>query len=134
MPGSFIDERERSNEELKSKGRIEKGSGEVKVSSVLQNISKGMARLWKGCVNLFYSQVGRDKLSLYELNKGTLVYSQAEGQGPLRQVIKYDCNNRSNEKQVKEIVPTWSQNWFPPCSSNMHLFVQLSIFFFYTRM
>ena len=32
-------------------------------SSVLQNISKGMASLWKGCVNLLYSQVGRDKLS-----------------------------------------------------------------------
>ena len=54
----------------------------MKGSSVLQNISKGMASLWKGCVNLFYSQVGRDKLSLQELNKGTLVYSQAEGQGP----------------------------------------------------
>ena len=41
-----------------------------------------MPSLWKGYVNLFYSQVGRDKLSLQELNKGTLVYSQAEGQGP----------------------------------------------------
>ena len=29
--------------------------------------------------NLFYSQVGRDRLSVYELNKGTSVYSQAEG-------------------------------------------------------
>ena len=85
MPGSFIDQRERSNEELKSKGRIERErqwGSKVKGSSVLQNISKGMASLWKGCVNLFYSQVGRDKLSLQELNKGTLVYSQAEGQGP----------------------------------------------------
>ena len=38
-----------------------------------------MASLWKRCVNLFCSQVGRDKFSLYELTKGTLVYSQAEG-------------------------------------------------------
>ena len=42
-------------------------------SSVLQNISKGMSGLQKGCANLFYSQVDRDKLSLQELNKGTLV-------------------------------------------------------------
>ena len=39
-----------------------------------------MSSLQKGCVT--YSQVGRDKLSLHVLNKGTLVYSQAEGQGP----------------------------------------------------
>ena len=40
------------------------------------------------------------------LNKGTLVYSQAEGQDSLRQTILYDYNNKSNEKQVKETVPT----------------------------
>jgi len=85
MPGSFIDQRKRSDEELKSKDRIEtemQGGSQLKGSLVLQNISKGMFSLRKGCVNLFYSQVGRDKLSLYQLNKGTLVYSQAEGQGP----------------------------------------------------
>jgi hypothetical protein len=48
--------------------------------------------------------VGRDRLALNELKKGTLVYSQAEGQGPLRQAIKYDYNNKSNKKQVKETV------------------------------
>ena len=53
----------------------------VKGSSVFQNISKGMSSLQKGCDSLFYSQVGRGKLSLHELNKGTLVYSQAKGQG-----------------------------------------------------
>ena len=82
MPGSLIDQRERSNEKLKSKGRIERErqwGSKVKGSSVLQNISKGMTSLWNECVNLFYSQVGRDKLSLYQLNKGTLVYSRAEG-------------------------------------------------------
>ena len=63
-------------------------------------------------VHLFYSQVGRDKLSLFELNKGTLVYNQAERHGPLRQAIKYDYNNKSNKKQVKETVSTRSQNWF----------------------
>ena len=72
---------ERSNEELKSKGSKEsemQWGNKVKRSSVLQNISKGMSSLQKGCIYLFYSQVGRDKLSLHELNKGILFYSQAE--------------------------------------------------------
>ena len=41
-----------------------------------------MSNLQKRCGNLFYSQVGRDKSSLPELNKDSLVYGQAEGQGP----------------------------------------------------
>ena len=48
--------------------------------------------------------MGRVRLSLYKLNTDTLVYSQAEGQDPLRQVIMYDYNNKSNKKQVKETV------------------------------
>ena len=31
---------------------------------------------------------------------------QAEGQGPLRQAISYDYNNKSNGKQVQEAIPT----------------------------
>ena len=38
-----------------------------------------MKTLLKGYITLFYLQVGRDKLSLPELNKGTLVYSQGGG-------------------------------------------------------
>ena len=85
MTGYFIDQRERSNEELKTKGRRERErqrGSKVKASSVLRDIAKGMTSLWKGCVNLFYSQMGRDKLSLCKLSKGTLLYRQAEGQGP----------------------------------------------------
>ena len=37
--------------------------------------------------------------------------SPIEGQDSLRPAILYDYNNKSNEKQVKETVPTWSQNW-----------------------
>ena len=114
MPGSFIDQRERSNEELKSKGRIERErqwGSKVKGSSVLQNISKGMASLWKGCVNLFYSQVGRDKLSLREPNKSTLVYSQAEGQGPPGKPLsmikiaraKSTCFTKSKSRKVSNL-------------------------------
>ena len=40
--------------------------------------------------------------------------SQAEGQGPLKQAIMYDYNNKSNGKQVKETVSTWSQNQLLP--------------------
>ena len=85
MPGSFKDQRERSNEKRKSKDRTEREmqwGSKVKGSSVLQNISKEMASPQKCCVNLFYSQVGRDKPSLQDPNKDTLVYSQAEGQYP----------------------------------------------------
>ena len=38
------------------------------------------------------------------MNKGTLVFSQVAGQSPLRQAIIYDCNNKSNEKHVKEMI------------------------------
>ena len=106
MPDSFIDQREKSKEELKSKGRIERErqwGSKVKGSSVLQNISNAMASLWKGCVNLFCSQVGRDKLSLQELNKGTLVYSQAEGQGcpgkPLSMIIIIKATKSKSKRQ-----------------------------------
>ena len=61
-----------------------------------------MARLWKGCVNLFYSQVSRDKLPVYELNKGTLVYSQAEGQGPLRQISMIVITEATKSKSKKQ--------------------------------
>ena len=111
MPGSFVDQRERSNEELKTKGRIEserQWGSKVKGSSAMQNISKWMASLWKGYVNLCL-QMGRDRLPFYELNKSSLVYSQAEGQGPLRQAMKYDYNNKSNKKQVKETV--YNMDW-----------------------
>ena len=68
----------------------------MKGSSVLQNISKGLVSLWKGCVNL-YSQVGRNKLSLQELNKGTFLSSR--GAGSSREAIKYDYNNKAMKSQ-----------------------------------
>ena len=79
MPGSFIDQRERSSEELKSQGRAEREGqrgSKVKGPSVSQSISKGMASLQE-CVNLVCSQMSSDKLFLQERNKGTLVHSQA---------------------------------------------------------
>ena len=52
MPGSFINQRERSSEELKSKGRTES------------------EKQGGGCANLVCSQVVKDKPPLSELNKG----------------------------------------------------------------
>ena len=115
MPDSLIDQRERNNEKLKSKGRTERKrqwESQVKGSSVLPDISKGMASCWKGCVNLFCSQVNRDKLSLHELNQGTLVYSQIEGQGPPGELwsinnnkqwsIDYSNKSKKKKKQVNK--------------------------------
>ena len=62
------------------------------------------------------SQVGRDKPSLPELNKGTLVYLSSRGAGSFRQASEYDYNSKNNEKQVKQTVQTWSQNWLSPCN------------------
>ena len=78
-PGSFVDQRGRSPEEpVPRRSREGEAVGsKVKGPSASQSISKGVASLQKGCVNLSYSQVGRDKLSLQELNKGTFVYSLA---------------------------------------------------------
>ena len=44
--------------------------------------------------------------------------SQGEVQDSLRQAILYDYNNKSNEKQVKETVPTWSRNWLLLCNKS----------------
>ena len=90
----------------------------MKGFSVLQNIYKGMASLWKRCVNLFYSQVGRDKLSLQELNKGTVVYIQAEGLGPPGKPLSMIIISRATKSKSKKQFPTWSQNWLPP--SKLH--------------
>ena len=37
--------------------------------------------------------------------------SQAEGQDSLGQAAMCDYSNKSNREQVKDTVPTWSQNW-----------------------
>ena len=118
MAGCFIDQRERSNEELKSKGRIERErqwASKVKGSSVFQNISKGMSSLWKRCVNLFYSQVVRDKLSSGAERRHFSLQSSREA-GTSRQAIEYDYNNKSSEKQVKETVSNMESELASSCN------------------
>ena len=51
---------------------------------------------------------------------------QAEGQDSLRQPIMCDYNNKSNGKQVKETVPTWSQQWLFPVTgiyTHTHIYI-----------
>ena len=64
-----------------------------------------------------YLQVGRARFSLYELFTGTLVYSQAEEQGPLRQAIIFDIITKAMKSKSKKQFPTWSQNWLFFCNS-----------------
>ena len=109
MSRSFYQSERKKQWGTKTKGIIEREmqwGTKVKGSSVLQNISKGMANLQKECVNLFYSHVGRDKLSLHQLDKGTLAYSQAEGQRlPGKSLSEYHYKNKSKSKEQ-----------FPTCS------------------
>ena len=84
----------------------------MKGSSVLQNILKGMSSLQKGCVSLFYSQVGRDKL-----NKGTFSLQSSRGAESSRQAIEYNYNNKSKSKKQ---FSTRSQNWLPSCNNTYY--------------
>ena len=56
---------------------------------------------------------------LSELNKGSFAYSQAEGQGPLRQAIKYDynqvpCDSAGKESPAMWETWVWSLGWEDP--------------------
>ena len=82
MPGSFYRSERKKQGGTNVKKQNKEGDAvgrKGKAFSVLQSISRSMSSLQKGCVNLFYSQVGRDKLSLQELNKGTLQSSKGAG-------------------------------------------------------
>ena len=63
-----------------------------------------MSRLQEWCVKLFYSQVGRDKLSVSKLKKGTLVYSQAKEQGPPGKPLNMIIITKAMKIKVKETV------------------------------
>ena len=103
MPSCLI-ETERSNKEVNSKGKIEERQwgSRMKRPSVLQNIARPASG--KRCFSFFFSQVDRVRLSLSAKQMCFIATVQAGGQGPLRQVIIYHCNNKSNKKQFKETV------------------------------
>ena len=46
-----------------------------------------------------------------------------KGQDSLRQAIMYAYNNKTNEKQVKETVPTCSQKWIFPATTEQFLVI-----------
>ena len=68
MPGSFTDQKERSREELKPKGRVQRErqwGSEGKGFSVLLNVSRGMVSLWRGLlITSIHSGAGTNSLSL----------------------------------------------------------------------
>ena len=70
---------------------------------------------------------------LPELNKGTLVYSQAEGQGRSGKPLNTIIIIKASQKKF----PTWSQNWLPPCKitftqfSEIILCLQCFLLFFF---
>ena len=68
------------------------------------------------CESLLFTG-GQGQTSLHELNKGTLVYSQAEGQGPPGKAVIMIIITKATKKQVREQFPTWSQNWLLPCNT-----------------
>ena len=80
----------------------------------MQNTFKGMASLWKEYINLFYSKMGRDKLSLHELNK---IQSQTEEQGPPGKPVSMIIITRARKSKSKKQFLTWSQSWLLPCNN-----------------
>ena len=88
MPGSFIYQRERGNEELKSKTEQSvRGSWGVKWKGLqfCKTFPREWPVFWRG-VLISYSRVGRDKLPFHELKKGTFLQS-SRGSGDFRQVV-----------------------------------------------
>ena len=71
----------------------------------MQNIF-GKGQPLEGCVNFFYLQMARVRLSLYELNKGTSVYRQAEAQElkNYQEAVIKTIPKKKKCKKVKKVV------------------------------
>ena len=76
--------------------------------------SVGLQRVRHNCV--WTRTTGRQGqiISLWTKQRHFSLTVRQRGQSPLRQASMYDYSNNSNKNQVKERVPTWSQNWFFP--------------------
>ena len=88
-----------------------------KTRTLILQISPRMASLRQGdvLVSSFLPSAGGQGSEQRHFN------SQAEAQGPLKQAIMYDYDNKSNGKQVKETVSTWSQNQLLPAPTALSL-------------
>ena len=119
MPGSFIDRRERGNEELKSKGN---GEGEAvrkssaRVFSLVRHLQGKGQPSEGGCSSLPF--IGRQEQATSPPAEQRHFSLQSDrGSGSSRQAIENDYNNKSKSKKQ---FPTWSQNWFPPSNKISH--------------
>ena len=81
----------------------------VKSALILQVFPR-MTSLGKECANFFLPVAIHRWTGSW--TKALWFNIQVEGQGSLRQVSMCDYNNESNKKQVEEMDPTWTQNWF----------------------
>ena len=111
MPGCFIDQRERSRKELKSKGgigRVRQRGSKWRGSSV----SKGMACLWRG-VLISAIQISR---APFRAEQRHFPLQLASGQGPPGKPLSIIIITKATKSKSKKQFPMWSQNWLP--SSN----------------
>ena len=103
MPGSFKDQRERSNEKRKSKDRTEREmqwGSKVKGSSVLQNISKEMASPQKCCVKSLLFTGGQGQTISPGPEQRHFSLQSSRGAVSSRNAMKYDCNNKSKFRET----------------------------------
>ena len=85
-----------------------RGSGEVKWKGLQSG--KTSPREWpsfgSGSVNLFSFTGGQGQIFSLRTEQRHFSLPTGEGQSPLKQTLRYDHDNKSKEKQVKETVPT----------------------------
>ena len=65
--------------------------------------------------------MGRDKLSVSKLNKGTLVYSHGKGQGPPGKPLSMIIITKAMKNKSKKQFPTWSQIGFLPAAEILYV-------------
>ena len=119
-------QREKSSEELKSKGRRERERqwvSKVKGSSVFQNISgNGQVFGRRVLISSFCcscSQVGRVRSSLYELNKGPSQSGRGAGSS---EAGPHGIITKTMKSKSKKQFSTGSQNW-PSSLQQSHVLV-----------
>lgn len=114
-----MDQRERSNKELKSKGRVERrfsGESKVKGFQYRKTSPRQCPAFGKG-INLFYSQVGQGQTVSPGAEQRHFGLQTSREAGSSKQVIEYDCNSKSKSKAVfqhrSELAFSLQQNSIP---------------------
>ena len=113
MPGCFIDKRERTKEELKSKGRRRgRFSGEVKWESLQswKTFPREWKPFWRGI--LLLSPGGQGQIISPWAEQRDFSLRSGRGIGTSKQAIEYDyIVSEVMKSKSKKQFSTWSQNW-----------------------